>query len=282
MERILEKDLQSFPCLALFGVELTVEFYNAFHSFLYLLPVTPFDCISNKMGYKALCLPGLGLPCYAMIAWILMELFPRLLLLPRADAQVNLLVNIVRMDLDNGYDLTWHLLALPVPGFDPSYPVKLPSWNDEDIFNFALLFILFFWLQAKKGVVQHDCTRSTRFLNSINKPMYANAIMTLQLCITNYTPTLDDEYVPSHLCLMGLANQINTNAHTRIHTVILRIRKTLGMEVDMSCPVPIQGSLFAACRPRLWVTLIRQPPLGAGRLCQQPQGCTMRVLCISG
>jgi hypothetical protein len=36
----------------------------------------PFDCISIKMGYKALCLPGLGLPCYAVIAWVLIELLP--------------------------------------------------------------------------------------------------------------------------------------------------------------------------------------------------------------
>ncbi len=94
------------------------------------------------------------------------------------------------MDFGNGYDLMWHFVALSVPGFDPSIPAKLLSWNDEDIFNFALLFILYFQLQAKKGVVQDDCTRSTTFLNSINKPMYANAIMTLQLCITNYTSTL--------------------------------------------------------------------------------------------
>jgi hypothetical protein len=60
LEKILEKGFQSFPHLILFDVELTVEFYDAFHMtlFLYLLPIMSFDCISIKMGYKALCLPG--------------------------------------------------------------------------------------------------------------------------------------------------------------------------------------------------------------------------------
>jgi hypothetical protein len=78
LERILEKSLQSFPCLVLFDVKSAVEFYDAFHKtpFLYLLLVMPFDCISIKMGYKALCPPGLGLPPYAMIVWVQMELLP--------------------------------------------------------------------------------------------------------------------------------------------------------------------------------------------------------------
>jgi hypothetical protein len=76
LEKILETGLQSFPHLVLFDIKSTVEFYNAFHetSFLYLLQVMPFDCISIKMGYKVLYLPGLDLPRYAMISWVLMEL----------------------------------------------------------------------------------------------------------------------------------------------------------------------------------------------------------------
>ncbi len=177
--------------------------------------------------------------------WVLMELLPWLL--PRADAQINFLVNMVHINSGNGYNLMWCLLALSVPGFDPSIPVKLSSWNNDDIFKFALLFILYFQLQAKKGMVQDDLTCSTTFLNLIDKPMYADAITTLQLCITNYTYTLDDGYLPSYLCLMGLDNQINTNAHTRAHAVILHVCWTLGMEVDMDQEVPIQGSPLAAC-----------------------------------
>jgi hypothetical protein len=95
------------------------------------------------------------------------------------EAQVNLLVNMVGMNSGNGYNLMWCLLALSVPDFDLSIPIKLPSWNDDGIFNFALQFILYFWFQAKKGVDQDDRTCSTTFLNSINEPMYTNAITTL-------------------------------------------------------------------------------------------------------
>jgi hypothetical protein len=142
----------------------------------------------------------------------------------------------------------WHLLALSVLGFDLSIPVKLPSLNDDDIFNFTLLFILYFLLQTKKGVVKDDCTSRTTFLNSINKPMYANAITTLQLCITHYISTLDDGYLPSqsHLCLMGHANQINTNPPTHAHAVIPHVCRTLCMEVDMAHQVLIQLLLLLA------------------------------------
>ncbi len=92
----------------------------------------------------------------------------------------------VHMDSGNGYDLMWRLLELSVPRFDPSIPVKLLSWNDDDIFNFTLLFILYFQLQGKKGVVQDDCTHSTTFFNSINKPMYADAISYLDKLLTSY------------------------------------------------------------------------------------------------
>jgi hypothetical protein len=35
---------------------------------IFLLPVMPFDCISIKMGFEALCPPGLGVNKYAVIA----------------------------------------------------------------------------------------------------------------------------------------------------------------------------------------------------------------------
>jgi hypothetical protein len=63
LEHILEKGISSFPHLTTFYVEQMVEFYDAFHktALIYLLPVTPFDCISIKIGFEALCPPGLGI-----------------------------------------------------------------------------------------------------------------------------------------------------------------------------------------------------------------------------
>ena len=75
LDKILEKGLASFPRLSTVDVEALVDFYDSFHktALLYLLPVVPFDCISIKMGFEALCPPGLGLPKYAAIAAVMME-----------------------------------------------------------------------------------------------------------------------------------------------------------------------------------------------------------------
>jgi hypothetical protein len=64
VDRILDKGISLFPRLTTLTVDATVEFYDNLHktSLIYLLPVLPFDCISIKMGFEALCPPGLGLP----------------------------------------------------------------------------------------------------------------------------------------------------------------------------------------------------------------------------
>ena len=192
LERILEKGLGSFPRLSKLEVEPTVEFYDAFHkmAIMYLLPVKPFDCICIKMGFEALCPPGLGIPWYAAIVRVLMELLPRLL--PRSDTQVSSLINMVCMESGNGYDLLWRVMALSVPGFDLALQVKIPVWNDDNIFNFAFSFPIYFCLQAKKGVVEDNWTHSISFLNAISEPAYADAITTLMTCITNYVSGLND------------------------------------------------------------------------------------------
>ena len=120
------------------------------------------------MGFEALCPPGLGLTRYAMIARVLMELLPRLL--PRLDSQFSSLINMVRMESGNGYDLMWRMLSLSVPRFDPTIQVTIPIWADDDIFDFGLSFLMYFRLQAKRGVIQDDRTHSMTFLNTISEP----------------------------------------------------------------------------------------------------------------
>jgi hypothetical protein len=63
----MEKGLSLFSCLTTLTIDAAVEFYDSLHKLLliYLLPVMPFDCISLKMGFVALCPPGLGIPCHA-------------------------------------------------------------------------------------------------------------------------------------------------------------------------------------------------------------------------
>jgi hypothetical protein len=137
--------------------------------------------------------------------------------------QVALVINMVKMDSGNGFDLLWHILALSVPGFAPSIQVKIPRWQDDDIFDFALAFLLFFHLQAKNWVIQDDCAYSMTFLNAIAEPAYANAATILVTCITNFHLDFDDGFLPSNLCVMGLMTQLHTNAHTPVQAVIPRI-----------------------------------------------------------
>jgi hypothetical protein len=153
INRILEKGLPTFPHLTHLTVSYTVKFYDSFQktSTIYLLPVMPFDCISLRTGFEALCPPGLGIQQYATITRVLMEILPKIL--PHSYTQINLIVNIVCMDSRNGYEIMWCVLKLLVPGFDPAIPVKLLCWGNNNIFTFALSFTLYFCLQAKKGVI---------------------------------------------------------------------------------------------------------------------------------
>ena len=114
-----------------------------------------------------------------------MEILPKIL--PRSNTQINLIVNMVRMDSGNGYDLMRRVLELSVPGFDPAIPVKLPRWGNNDVITFALSFTLYFCLQAKKGVVYNDRTQSTTFLAAVKDPAYVDVITTLMTCITTFT-----------------------------------------------------------------------------------------------
>ncbi len=184
------------------------------------------------MGFEALCPPGSGINKYAAIAWVLMELLPHLL--AWMDTQVALLINRVKIDSDNGYDLLWCVLALSVPGFDLSIQIKINHWQDEDIFDFDLSFLLFFCLQAKNRVVQDDHVHSMTFLNAIADPAYADAITTLLTCITISMMAF---YL--NLCMIGLATQLHTNARTCAKSVIPSMQCTIGMGIKWDRPVTI-------------------------------------------
>jgi hypothetical protein len=147
-----------------------------------------------------------------------------------------------RMESGNGYDLLWQILALTVLGFNPTIPVTIPAWQDDDIFFFATSFTLYFRIQAKKGVVSDNPTHSTTFLNAILEPTYTNVITTLLTCINNYYSTYDEGYLPLHLCVMGLAAQLHKTAGKRASALVPRIGRTAGLDGGWAYDVPIQGS----------------------------------------
>ena len=219
--RILEKGLPSLPRLSSpMTVEAAVDWYDLIQKTLliYLIPITPLDCVMLKMGYEALCIPGIGLSRYTAAARVLMELLPRLL--PKNDMEITSLINMVRMESNNGYDVLWRTLELTVPGFDPTNPVKIPIWHDDGIFNFAHAFLLYYRVKAKKGVWYDDRTRSTMFLQSVDDPAYVNTITTLLMCINNYYTPNNNEYLPANLCVMGLAQQLHKTAKNRARSIL--------------------------------------------------------------
>jgi hypothetical protein len=63
---ILEKGLPTFPRLHSLTVEAAVDWYDKIQKLLmiYLIPVTPLDCVMLKMGCEALCIPGTGTSRY--------------------------------------------------------------------------------------------------------------------------------------------------------------------------------------------------------------------------
>jgi len=192
-----------------------------------------------KMGYEALCIPGTGLTRYPVAAHVLLELLPRLL--PKTNDEVSSIINMVRTESNNGYDLLWRILKLTVPGFDPTFPVKIPTWSDNGIFDFAHAFQLYYRLLSKKGDFHDDKTRSTTFLQAINDYTFADLITTLLTCINNYFSMDDDGYLPGSLCIMGLAHQLNKAAKLRAKSVLPRAN-CLGGETRGPFEVPIQGS----------------------------------------
>ncbi len=167
-----------------------VKFYNKFQkiSVAYLLPIMPFDCILIRMGFEALCPPGLGIPKYAAIAHVLVEVLPKLL--PKSNSHISTLMTVVCMERNNGFDLLWRIMALAVPGFDPTIPVRVPVWNTDNIFEFAAAFSLCYCLHGKKGVYQDDRTRSSKLSQSQHTPKASHPYW-LALPIHTWKLTMD-------------------------------------------------------------------------------------------
>ena len=67
--------------------------------------------------------------------------------------------------------------------------------------------------------------RSTTFLQAIDDYAYADLITTLLTCINNYYSLDDDSYLPSTLCIMGLAHQLNKAAKLRAKSVLPRVHR---------------------------------------------------------
>jgi hypothetical protein len=150
VERIVEKVLPLFKKLDGITAAELVYFYDEFQktASVYLLPFMPFDAISIKLGFEGLCPPGIGIYRYADVSMALMDVLPRVM--PERISHLGTIITAVRADSNNRYDLMWRIMALGVPGFDPTLHVASPVWDDYlNIFDFCHEHILYFCLQAK-------------------------------------------------------------------------------------------------------------------------------------
>ena len=112
-------------------------------------------------------------------------------------------------------------MALDVPGFDPTLHVSVPVWEDFlDVLEIAHAHILYFRLQAKVGLYYDSRKKSCTFLRALQHTEYVDVVTLLQTSVETCQDQFDDGYLPTHLCLMGLAQRIEWNRHSHIREVL--------------------------------------------------------------
>jgi hypothetical protein len=182
IDRILLKSFKLFPQLDSLDTADVVNFYDRFQELSnpHLMALMPFDSIVLKNCYEGLFTPGLGTRRYAACGKALMDFLPRLI--PgNLSSRINATLAATWCKTNNGYDYLWRVLELTVPGFDPVVAIHTPQWTDsDDIFHFAQMYLLYFWLQGKMHYHYTDQTRSGIFLRAIQHLDNADTVTTLQ------------------------------------------------------------------------------------------------------
>jgi hypothetical protein len=237
VDKIQQKSLSVFPRLESTRVDNVVAFYDHLQEVAlgYIIAVIPFEAILLAHKFEGLCPPGLGLVKYAAMCKALMELLPWLI--PSSlSPQVNATLTLVRYKSNNGYNYLWQVLELTVPGFDPTVPIHAPIWlGVKDIFQFAQAFLLFFRLQAKVKFHYDNRTQSGMFPQAVQFSEYADTVTTLQSHVNSFWQEYDNDYLPPHLRLHGLAISIHQNAQTRLRDIISpRVRRVLDDEFSFA------------------------------------------------
>ncbi len=229
---ILEKAIPVFPRLSSLKVADVVKFYDSVQkiSMQYLLPLMLFDSICLTFGFEGLCSPGLGTIQYDAIAFEWMVVLPRIL--PQEDSEIELIKFTVGYEPNNGFDLMWRVLELAVLGFKSTNPVQVPMWTaDSDILSFCQENLLYFRLQSKHNMFFSSRTQSNIFLRNILQSEYADVVTTLQSHVNAYSCDYDEGYLPTNLCINGIATSIHQNATAWVRDVahgIPCVRRMLG------------------------------------------------------
>jgi hypothetical protein len=147
-----------------------------------------------------------------------MDVLPRLL--PVKESEVESTVFTVSIESNNGFDLLWRILELTVPGFKSMNPVQVPMWTpNSDILLFCHEHLLYFRLQSKHNMFFSSRMQTNIFLRNIQQSEYADVVTTLQSHVNAYLADNDEEYLPTNLCINGIAMAIHTNALSWVQDV---------------------------------------------------------------
>ncbi len=220
IERILEKGLAIIPKLSDRTAKDTVAFYECLQqvSGAYLIPLMPFDSLCLAHNYEGLFPPGLGTSAYAECAIAVMELL--ICILQEHDLEINATISAVRNSSRNGYDLLWRVLTLYVPGFDPTIPIAQPVWSkDSEVLSFSQSHLLYFRLQAKKGIYYTPQDWSNIFLRAVAPSDYADVVTNLQTIVDAFHHPDDDNDLPDNLRVDGIAMMIHNNAKHHVRDI---------------------------------------------------------------
>ncbi len=220
VERILKQELTVIPKLSKGMAKDAVAFYKWLQQVLvvYLILLMPFDTICLSNNYEGLFTPGLGTEVYAECWVAVLELLPRPL--PTSDLEIQATISAVRNSSHNGYDLLWWVLALYVPGFNPTIPIAQPVWTrNSSILDFSQSHLLYFHLQAKKNTYFTPRDRTNIFLCAIAPSEYADIVTTLQTTVDAYCHPEDDRDLPENLHVICIAMMIHQNSKHRVRDV---------------------------------------------------------------
>jgi hypothetical protein len=219
---ILQKSLKLFPSLNSNSTNEVGNFYDQLQevSSSHLIAIMPFTAIMLRNHFKGLWIPGLSVMRYATMGKALMELLPHLI--PgQLSPQINAALASVRYETNSGYDYLWRVLELTVPGFNPVIPIQVPVWsNIADIFKFLQAYLLYFRLQGKMNFHYMAAPAVVFFLRAIQYTEFADMVTTLQSHVNSYREPLDNDYLPPHLCLHGLANSIHQNTQAPMRDIV--------------------------------------------------------------
>jgi hypothetical protein len=188
VHRIITKCLSAFPTLRSTSGRAWVDFYDKLQSSgtNFLLSLTPFDSIIDVTNYSYLLPPLLETKRYAACATAILSLLANIIPTSLSNT-LNILVNTVRSESGNGYDLLYRALKLFVPGFDKSRPLPLPYWMDgTTVHDYSTSMVLYFRIQALHQMPHSDYDKSLSFLRGITGSEYTDLTHSLISTVENF------------------------------------------------------------------------------------------------